>query len=154
MKKKTKPVAKKVPLPKMVATKRMLSWKMPHILLSVTRDKKSGQLQKHVREGGSRQCEFTTEMSYETAPGSTDDVFAIKHTNQLNFAGAIINVINDEVVLLPELRLVPTLPTASEYLARVGKKTLVGVVSTPDVDQTRLQGKEIFRVGRISLTLP
>lgn len=138
-------------LPKAEAVKSTFTFQVPHILKSITKDE-AGFFHKEIREGGSRQVEFETVTEF-TEEKKEETPFEVKVTNQLNFYGSVINVINDEVVL-EDFRLVPTVPTTSEYLAQVGKRTLVKFSCTLDSQWTKQMEKNIYRVTRSFITLP
>lgn len=140
-------------LPEPSSSTKKLTFTVPHILKSISKDE-DGFTHRDVREGGPRQIDFTTKVEFsETPVDESAEVFTIRATNQLNFGGAIINVINDEV-LLPGFQLVPTAPTATEYLSKVGSEVMVSSVTSRHRQLSELHGKEIYRITRIFVTLP
>lgn len=143
------------PLPQ-PTTKRQkkLTFTVPHILKSISFDE-AGFYHREIRDGGPRQIEYELTQEYADEPASEkEQIFGIRATNQLNFGGSIINVINDEVVLENGFRLVPTSPTASEYLSKVGQRVQLSSVSTRDTTLSDQQGKDIYRIGRSFIVLP
>ncbi len=141
------------PLPDKSSTTRKLTFTVPHILKSLTID---DAWFKHpdLRQGGPRQIDFETEIEYsDKAADERDKVFSIRATNQINFADHVINVINDAIDL-PNFRLVPTSPTASEYLAKVGERVMVSFNCKAHRPLSEQQGKTIYQIARIFITLP
>lgn len=149
---KEEPTPLPTPLPATETKVVTLTFKVPHILKSISKDD-NGFTHRDVREGGNRQIEFENTLEYSDQP-SEETPFTVRVTNQLNFTGSIIDVINDEVELEDGFRLVPTVPTASEYLKRVGKKTLVGFSCRPVPQLSKQQGKPIYLIYRSFITLP
>lgn len=144
-------------LPQPISTKQNLTFTVPHILKSISLDE-NGFTHRDVREGGPRQIEYETTHEYSLEPVTKEDVFTIKATNQLNFAGSTIKVLNDEVVLANGFRLVPTSPSATEYLRLVGTKQLVHF-NHVQVDKNHLpedwpEDKPLYKTGRIHIILP
>lgn len=152
----TEPVAEPVatpPLPEKSSTTRELTYTVPHILKSLTIDD-AGFKHPDLRQGGPRQIDFETEIEYADAPADErNQVFAIRATNQINFADHVINVINDQIELRG-FRLVPTSPTASEYLAKVGTRAMVSFSCRAHRQFSEQQGKPIYQIVRIFIVLP
>lgn len=141
------------PLPKKSSTTRELSYTVPHILKSLTIDD-AGFKHPDLRQGMIRQLDFETEIEYVDTPADErDQVFAIRATNQINFADHVINVINDKIALRG-FRLVPTSPTASEYLAKVGTRVMVSFDCRAHRPFSEQQGKPIYQISRIFVVLP
>lgn len=113
-------------IPPPETTTRKLTFAVPHILKSIDVDQ-NGFTDRLVREGGSRQIDFETVVGFSETPVENEPTFVVRVTNQLNFAGSIINVINDETLLENGFRLVPTVPTASEYFALIGSRLQVNL---------------------------
>jgi hypothetical protein len=139
------------PLPEKTSVIERYTFTVPHILKSITKDK-NGFTHRDVREGGLKQLDFECVTEFSDKPVE-ETPFSVRVTNQLNFAGSVINVINDEIVL-DDFRLVPTVPTAKQYLASVGKRVLVMFSCSPDAALTNQQGKQIYRIYRAFITLP
>lgn len=141
----------KPPLPAKSVSTVTATWKVPHVLKAISQDE-SGFTHREVREGGDRQVELTSETEFSEQE-TDEQVFSIKATNQLNFAGSTIDVLNDEVVL-KDFRLVPTSPTASEYLSKVGTKVLIRFSCRIENLHTKQQKKSIYQIDRVFITLP
>lgn len=140
-------------LPEKSSTTRKLTFPVPHILKSFSIDD-AGFRHQDVRQGGAKQIDFTTEIEFsETAVDETKDVFAIRATNQFNFANGVINVINDAIEE-NGFRLVPTSPTATEYLSKVGERVMVSFNCRVHRPFSQQQGKTIYQIARIFITLP
>lgn len=122
------------------------SWLMPHILTFY-----DGQ-ETRIIEGGSRQVNAVTRISYHDAAQVTPPLFAIRATNRLQFGGVVIPVINDRIE--GERPLAPTSPTASEYLALRGQEVLHAFACERDHHTERLVGHPVWRVARVSIVLP
>lgn len=140
-------------LPGPTTKKRQITFTVPHILKSISLDA-DGFYHREVREGGPRQVECESTQEYSETPVENEPTFVVRATNQINFAKSIINVINDEVELSNGFRLVPTSPTATEYLAKAGTRVQIGSVCTRDATLSEQQGKSIYRIGRQFIVLP
>jgi len=90
----------------------------PHILQSA--GEQSGFDMLSVRIGGPRQVQWTVETGFSDTLVPEPDKYQVKGTNQINFAGNLIDVLNDAVTYNGK-SLVASSPTASEYMAMVGK---------------------------------
>lgn len=143
----------KPPLPEKSSTTRLLTFTVPHILKAFSIDD-AGFRHQDVRQGGAKQIDFTTEIEFsETAVDETNQVFAIRATNQFNFGNQVIQVINDAIEE-KGFRLVPTSPTATEYLAKVGERVMVSFNCRVHRSLSEQQGKTIYQIVRIFITLP
>lgn len=138
-------------LPKPTSEKQKLTFTVPHILKSITLDE-AGFTHREIREGGPRQIEFETTHEYSETPVEKEDVFSIKAANQLNFAGSVINVLNDEVKLADGFQLVPTSPTASEYMALIGQRVQTASMCDKDISLSKQAGKDVFRIAKAFIT--
>lgn len=144
------------PLPEKSSATRELTFTVPHILKSFAIDE-AGFRHQDVRQGGPKQIDFTTEIEFSDTPvDEKADVFAIRATNQFLFANQVINVISDEVEPQGErgFRLVPTSPTATEYLKKVGSRVMVSSVCRVHRQYSEQQGKPIYQIARIFIDLP
>lgn len=133
-------------LPAKESRTKTLSFTVPHILKSISLDE-GGNFHRDVREGGIRQVEHEIETEWYREEVK-EDVFRFRATNQLNFMGAIIDVINDEIELSNGFRLVATEPTASDYLSKVGTRVIISFMCRKDVK------RNIFRIDRVFIKLP
>jgi hypothetical protein len=141
-----KPIKPKLKLPKQEPRKETLTFQVPYILKSIVLDE-NGFTHREVREGEFRQIEHESTVEWsDTELDERNQLFVVRVTNQLNFSGAIINVINDEIALSNGFRLVPTVPTASEYLAKVGTRQMIAFMCR--WDKTR------FRIDRTFIIVP
>lgn len=127
--------------------KKILTFNVPHVLL----DYKPGDFPvATVRQGGSKQIEHDVTAEYvDAAVDETDKLFIIKAKNQINFGPNRIEVLNDEIP-----NIAPSAPTASEYMANVGKEVLVGFNCSRSEQHSREEKKDIFRVIRTKIVLP
>ncbi len=132
----------------MIEEKHPFTFTTPNVLLSATVE--GGALVQSVREGGPKAFEATTTRELVEVP-IEETPFVIRATNRINFAGGVIDVINDEI-LHEDRQLRPTSPTASEYLAKIGQPVMIAFScrylqskSTPD--------KKVYAVGRTFITL-
>lgn len=142
-----------LPLLSPVATTLKATYTTPNILVSVKDDE--GAVTKSIREGGPRQIDYTTEVSWsEASVNEKSKVFAIHTPNRINFAGGIINVINDETDY-GDTHLAPTSPTASEYMAaREREKVLVHFDCQQDLNESRRLNRIVYKVSRTTVKLP
>ena len=134
------------PLPSPTENKRTLTFAVPHILLK--REERDGFPVLQVRLGGNRQIEFTISSSYsETEIEET--LFIIKATNKINFGDGSISVLNDAMENLSA-----SSPTATEYLGNVGKTVTTAFSCKPDPHQSKLLGRDVFKVVKTTITIP
>lgn len=89
----------------------------------------------------------------ETDELPDEKAFGIAATNRINFGGAIINVINDECNY-GDVHLNATSPTASEYMALVGKEIVTSMVTYPNAAGRATGTGKRFIVGRTRIILP
>lgn len=132
----------------MTEEKHPITFTTPNVLLAASFE--DGVMTQTVREGGPKSFEATT-IREEVNEPVEEIPLSIRATNRINFGDAVINVINDAAVV-GDRRLVATKPTASEYMALIGKKVMVGFhcrrllsKSTPE--------KAVYAVGRTFITL-
>jgi hypothetical protein len=118
------------------SVKRQVTFTVPHVLLS-----NSPTL--NLRQGGPVQVEATVTVDYYDAPVD-EKPFVIKAKNQINFGALKIEVLNDAIT--GDKPIAPSSPTASEYMANVGKPVLTYFSCTP-------VGKK-FKVVRNTIMLP
>lgn len=144
------PTPEPSPLPEPVAVTRTLTYAFPNVLLGIGKDA-NGFVAKQVREGEHRQVEMTTTTTYSDDP-QTEAPFVIQGQNRLQFGGLPIMVINDAVDL-EGLALPATAPTASEYLALIGKDVPVGFLCRRDPHISDLRGKPAYRTDRTTVKL-
>lgn len=141
------------PLPEKSSTTRELTFPVPHILKSFSIDD-AGFRHQDVRQGGPKQIDFTTEVEFSDTPvDEKDQVFVIRATNQFNFGNQVIQVINDKIEE-QGFRLVPTSPTASEYLAKVGERVMASFNCRVHRSLSEQQKKTIYQITRIFIDLP
>lgn len=135
-------------LPKPCETKRISTFNVPHVLLK--REEQNGFPVLEVRLGGSRQIEFTINITYsEQELDETSRLFVIKAMNKINFGDGAIRVLNDAVP-----GLAASAPTATEYMKNVGKRVMTAFSCHPDKQQSRILGRTVFRVARSTIILP
>lgn len=136
-------------LPDSVVTKNTLTWPVPNLLISA----KDGHAT--VREGGPRQLEHTTEAWFSEEK-QEEPIFRILARNVTTIAGARIEVLNDADEH-DGRNLAASNPSASEYLAQVGKPVTVSFDSTlinPAYAKQHFQRERVFRNIRITIILP
>jgi hypothetical protein len=124
-------------------TTKVLTFNVPNIVLEY-KDEACPILT--VRSGGSIQIEHTVTVDYyDEAVDERDQVFAIKAKNQINFAGLTIAALNDAIP-----NIAPSAPTASEYMALVGKP----VMTYFDCRKVSLKDGDVYKVTRSTIVLP
>ena len=133
-------------LPASIESKRNLTFKVPHILLK--QEDQNGFQVLQVRLGGNRQIEFTTNISYSEEPVE-ETAFIIKATNRINFGDGAIHVLNDATDTL-----VASSPTATEYMNNVGQTVMTSFSCNPDSATSKTMERTVFKVVRITITLP
>ena len=99
-----------------------ISFTFPHILIQSA--KVGDFIQASIREGATMSVARTTVAENSEVPIETpSEFFSVRATNQINFGGRIISVLNDanEALGIPE-----SSPSATEYLALIGQPVLIG----------------------------
>ena len=145
-------VEKEPPLPDNYTEPQKITWQVPHILKSISIDG-NGFTHRDIRQGGMRQLDSTIEVSFSNEPVPEEPIFVVRGTSQINFADTTINVVTDAVDL-PEFKLVPSDPTAAEYLAKVGQKVMIHFRCVLDGMHTKGLKRNIFRTVRQFIILP
>lgn len=137
-------------------TDQKVTWKRPNVLLSVEVDANNGVV-KHVREGGLTQ--FDLKVSVEWSNEKVDEspnVLKVLSENRINFAGGVIQVINDEVRIGAVFWQV-TKPSASEYKALLGKEAMIYFDCSKDQSEMARLGRTndtpIYKIVRHFITL-
>ncbi len=133
------------------------TYQIPHILIESRLDA-NGRVVRVIREGGMIGLDAVTDAEISETV-KDEKPFRIVAQNQINFGGQTISVLNDETDIGGQY-LAPSSPTASEYLAQAGKKTMIAfscrpnASRTPAADATCAIGPKKWTIGRTFITLP
>ena len=137
-------------LPETITRKQTLTYTVPHILIGI--DVVSGARHAQVREGGNQQVEYTITNDYSFEPVPDEPTFITRATNQINFALQTLDVLNDATTI-DGAALPASNPSASEYMAQLGKPTLLFFECVRDAQRSKLAGKDVFRTTRSKINL-
>jgi len=106
-----------------------------------------------LRQGGSMQVDATISTDFYDEPlDERKNVFAFKARNQINFGSYRIDVLNDEIK--GDKPIAPSCPTASQYMANVGKTVMISFSCVRSEAHSRGEGKNVYKVARSTITLP
>lgn len=137
-------------LPPSEVRRKTFTYTFPSILLGIGVDA-NGFISKQVREGESRQIEFTTTTHWSEEP-ETEEVFTVKGANRLSI-GALPVMVLTNAIEFPDFSLPATVPSADEYLALIGKEVCTGFLCRRDNEVTKQRGVPTYRVDRTTIVL-
>lgn len=123
------------------------TYEVPHVLVSM-----DGR-NRNLRQGGPEQIEQQVEVVYTFEKPEKEAPFLIKAPNRLNFGSGPMNVLNDEVEI-NGVKIPPSSPSASEYMAKVGKRVLINTLIGVNREMSKDAGKTVYREAKIYITLP
>lgn len=137
-------------LPKLTETKRDLTYPVPNVLLKYE-DADVPIVQ--IRMGGPRQVEHVISIEYvEVKVDERDQLFVIKAKNRINVTGAMLDVLNDKVE--GSKPLAPSSPSATDYMANVGKSVLLYFSCAFDSVTSDTLERDVYKVVRSRIILP
>lgn len=129
-----------------------MTFDVPSILLEAKIE--NGQVFHSVREGRAQQVQLTTTIEWTEAPADErESLFVIRAQNLINFAQQRISVINDDTTL-GDKHFPPSSPTASEYLAKIGKPVLIHFDCARDATESKRLGRPVYKIVRNTIILP
>lgn len=106
-----------------------------------------------VREGRDAQCKHQTEVWF-TEDKQEGEMFEIKAQNSINICGHSGSVLNDEGDFRGR-RLFASAPSCSEYMAHVGKPTVINFTSEPvnvrSAAYVRFKRERIYKNVRVTI---
>lgn len=124
-----------------------LSYTFPHVVVSVSET--NGQRQYTVLEGGQRPVTLEVEEYYRLTEEFAQPFKVIAY-NQFSIAGVTFAALNDAA---PEMHILPSNPTASEYMAQRGTRVLRSFSCTLDKPMTEKNGAPVYRVYKAWMRL-
>ncbi len=123
-------------LPEPASRKTVLTWTRPYIVVS--NDDQTITIHKST----STQQEYSVDEKYAFEPES-EEVFRIVATSPMQFGNARLDVLDEH-----------SEPKGSDYLARVGQRTLVGFRCAKHDGLSEKSGRDVFFIYRATITLP
>lgn len=139
-----------------------VTFNAPHILRAVSMD--GGRETYSVSNGGRIQVSLSVESWLSETPVEPPEVLKFLAQNQIPVGGAVISVLNDAMEYNGK-NIAPSNPTASQYLALVGKKVITSPSPTkpaftctplnPNNPLLKQYGRAtLYSVKQVSIVLP
>lgn len=124
-----------------------LSYPFPNVVIAASAS--NGRRQYTLLEGGDFPVIFDIE-DYYSFEEEFREPFKVLAFNHFNIAGVTISALNDAN---PDLGLLPSNPTASEYLALRSTSVLRSFLIRKDPSMTEQFGKPVFRIYKAWMKL-